>query len=55
MSKNLWKKKTTGMNGIEEMEDVRVEVCDDCRFALWDGNEFVARAFDDRKRDVLRH
>jgi hypothetical protein len=55
MSKSLQKEKSTGMKGMEEMKNVRVEVCNDRRFALWDRNELMASAFDDRKRDVLRH
>lgn len=38
------------------MVDVRVEICDDCAFAVGDGNVLLACAFDDGKRDVfLRH
>jgi hypothetical protein len=36
--------------------DVRVEVCDDRALTLGDGDELMARSFDDGKRDgFLRH
>jgi hypothetical protein len=51
-----------GLSGMErcsgayDATDVRVEVCDDCAFAVRDGDVLMACAFDDGKRYVfLRH
>jgi len=44
-------RKGRGLGG----EDRRVEVRDDCAFALRNGDVLVACAFDDREGNVLRH